>query len=70
MTKLYKAIDKLDNSVSCFLVSEKGVIVTWWDRSDRGEIKANKVLEKRVTSWLSPENFERRAIDPVLIAEW
>ncbi len=70
MTKLYKAIDKSDNSVSCFLVSEKGVIVTWWDRSDRGEIKANKVLEKRVTSWLSPENFERRAIDPVLIAEW
>ncbi len=70
MTKLYKAIDKLDNSVSCFLVSEKGVIVTWQDRSDDEEIEVNKVLEKRASSWSPHDDFERRAIDPVLIAEW
>lgn len=70
MTKLYKAIDKLDNSVSCFLVFEKGVIITSWTRSDDEEIEANKGLESFENLGLSLDSFERRAIDLVLIAEW
>ena len=46
MTKLYKAIDKLDGSVSGFLVNSKGVAVTTWCCCDEEEVTLAKKIRR------------------------
>nr|DAI72814.1 MAG TPA: hypothetical protein [Caudoviricetes sp.] len=69
MTKLYKAVDKLDGMMSCFLVNNQGVAISDYCRSDDSEIKMHKECENGFI-YRSIEEFKERAIDPVLIAEW
>ncbi len=69
MTKLYKAIDKYDNDPSVFMVNEKGVAVSRHCGNDELEIEMNKEIES-YASYVKYKEFESRAIDPVLIAEW
>lgn len=68
--KLYKAVDKLDNTESMFLLYEYGkVAVSYW-----GELPdADKVemVKGMVSDYLrQPAERFNDAIDPVLIAEW
>lgn len=67
--KLYKAIDKLDNEVSAFLVHAGGeVSVSAWWFSEAGEILAAKKCANQYLR--DPAERFNDAIDPVLIAEW
>lgn len=69
MAKLYKAVDKHDLRESAFLVLKDGCVITYWSLTERGEIEAAK---QRTTEPASSthDDFNRRAINPVLIAEW
>lgn len=69
MTKLYKAVDKLDNTFSVFMVNEKGVAVSNHTGSDEDEIEMNKGIES-YASYSPISRFHSDAINPVLIAEW
>ena len=69
MTKLYKAVDKHDGKISCFLVNDQGVAISNHCGNDNSEIRMNKESENRFI-YDDVEEFEKRAIDPVLIAEW
>lgn len=69
MTKLYKAVDKLDGMMSCFLVNNQGVVISCHSGNDNLEIEMHKRSENNF-AYDSVENFNERAIDPVLIAEW
>lgn len=69
MTKLYKAIDKYDSDPSVFMVNEKGVAVSRHCGNDELEIEMNKKIESYAL-YDKHEDFESRAINPVLIAEW
>ena len=70
MTKLYKAVDKMDGRAGykCWLLNDKGVAVSSYQRGDAGESDINKKAE----SFFSYEHISRfgDAINPVLIAEW
>lgn len=68
MSKLYKAVDKQDGKMSCFLVNDKGVAVSTHYGSDMEEIDDCKHCED-IFGYSSLERFND-AIDPVLIAEW
>lgn len=67
--KLYKAVDKVDDNISAFLVYNNGdVSVSSWMFSEAGEILAAK---KHANQYLrEPAERFKDAIDPVLIAEW
>ena len=69
MSKLYKAVDKLDGKMSCFLVNDQGVAISSHCGNDNSEIGMNKESENHFI-YNDVEEFKRRAIDPVLIAEW
>ena len=45
MSKLYKAVDKQDGKMSCFLVNDKGVAVSTHYGSDMEEIDDCKYCE-------------------------
>lgn len=67
--KLYKAIDKVDGSVSAFLIYNNGeVAVSIWVFEDVGEITSAKGLAECYLR--DPAERFNDAIDPVLIAEW
>lgn len=68
MSKLYKAVDKQDGKMSCFLVNDKGVAVSTYNDNDMREIDDCKRCED-IFIYLSLERFND-AINPVLIAEW
>lgn len=69
MAKLYKAVDKKDGQVSGFLVNQRGVAISPWWLQDKEKIQTSKNCEPGyVYNHIS--EFEKRAIDPVLIAEW
>lgn len=68
MSKLYKAVDKQDGTMSCFLVNDRGVAVSTHYGSDMEEIDDCKHCED-IFCYSSLERFSD-AIDPVLIAEW
>lgn len=68
MSKLYKAVDKQDGTMSCFLVNDKGVAVSTHYGSDMEEIDDCKYYEN-IFVYSSLGRFND-AIDPVLIAEW
>ena len=71
MTKLYKAVDKMDAGVGykCWLLNDKGLAVSYWHRPDEEEVKANMIAEGSFT-YSSTARFKNDAINPVLIAEW
>ena len=69
MTKLYKAVDKFDGTMSCFLVNDQGVAISGHCGKDNLEISMHKKAEDNFI-YKSVEAFKERAIDPVLIAEW
>ena len=68
MTKLYKAVDKMDGELSAFLVRDNGdVCKSHWNMDDDGEVDA----AKQTASMQMPcRNGMDDAINPVLIAEW
>lgn len=70
MTKLYKAIDKMDGEMSAFLVMNDGCVITHWFVSDSWEILAAKQREIDGPASSTHGDFENRAINPILIAEW
>ncbi len=69
MAKLYKAVDKMDGEVSGWLVAGDKVAVTPWVHSNSEKIRISKELACDY-DYQDIEAFERRAINPVLIAEW
>lgn len=69
MSELYKAVDKQDGKMSCFLVNDRGVAISSNCRNDNLEIRMNKECENDFI-YNDVEEFEERAINPVLIAEW
>ncbi len=69
MTKLYKAIDKYDNEMSVWMVNARGVAISTHFKNDVLEIFMNKEIEP-YAAYSEYKEFELRAIDPVLIAEW
>lgn len=68
MSKLYKAVDKQDGTMSCFLVNDQGVAVSTHCGNDMEEIAICKRCED-IFMYMSLERFSN-AINPVLIAEW
>lgn len=69
MAKLYKAVDRLDGMMSCFLMNDQGVAISAHCGNDNLEIEMHKGNGNALT-YDSVEEFKERAIDPVLIAEW
>lgn len=69
MVKLYKAVDKLDGKMSCFMVSDQGVTISSHGGNDNLEIEIHKEIGN-IFTYDGIEEFKERAIDPVLIAEW
>lgn len=69
MSKLYKAVDKRDGEMTCFLMNNQGVAISGYCGSDDLEIKMHKECENGFI-YDSIEEFKERAIDSVLIAEW
>lgn len=69
MTKLYKAIDKYDNTMSLWMVNTKGVAISTHFSNDKLEIEMNKEIES-YASYSEYKEFESRALNPILIAEW
>lgn len=68
MTKLYKAVDKMDGRVSSFLIHNGMVAVSGWrEEGDQLQI-ARDLID--IYEYQDIEAFERRAINPILIAEW
>ena len=70
MAKLYKAVGRLNpkNGLMCWLVSEKGVAVSFYVGGDEREIKENIICENKFL--YSAKRRFGDAIDPILIAEW
>lgn len=68
MAKLYKAVDKLDGVMSCFFINHNGVVITPSDGIDSADIDDHKNWE--IFYYDDISEFEKRAINPVLIAEW
>lgn len=68
MAKLYKAVDKMDGEMSSFLVAGNEVAITGY-MGDKEQISACKKAQV-MYMYQDIEAFERRAINPVLIAEW
>lgn len=67
--KLYKAVDKVDDNMSAFLVYNNGdVSVSTWVFEDAGEIASAKRLAECYLR--DPAERFNDAVDPVLIAEW
>lgn len=69
MGKLYKAVDKLVGKMRCFLVNDQGVVITSHCGNDNSEIEMHKESENDFI-YDDVEEFKKRAINPVLIAEW
>lgn len=71
MSKLYRAVDKMDGKDSLFMMNELGVnISSWFDfQSETENIESCKNVEY-IVSYSTIEDFKNRAINPVLIAEW
>ena len=69
MAKLYKAVDKNDLRESAFLVLSDGCVITYWVLTTGEEITAAKQRADYPAS-STHDDFNRRAINPVLIAEW
>lgn len=71
MTKLYKAVDKMDAGAGykCWLLNDKGLAVSYWYLSDEEEVKANMISESGFM-YISTARFKNDAINPILIAEW
>lgn len=69
MAKLYKAVDKMDGKMSAFLVLDDGCVITSWFLTKRQEISAGKSRANEPAS-STHDDFNRRALNPVLIAEW
>lgn len=68
--KLYKAVDKLDGSVSMFLLYDNGeVAVNFWGPWTNAE-KRRLVCIVQDSYLREPAERFNDAIDPVLIAEW
>lgn len=68
MTKLYKAIDKLDGEMTAFIVRDDGkVCKSFWSTSDDIEIAAAK---KYFMYQVPSEYGMEYAINPILMAEW
>lgn len=68
--KLYKAVDKIDNTESMFLLYEDGKVAVsyWWGLPDADKVEMVKSV---VSDYLrEPAKRFNDAIDPVLIAEW
>ena len=55
--------------MSCFLVNDQGVAISSHCGNDSSEIGMNKESENDFI-YNDIEEFKKRAIDPVLIAEW
>lgn len=70
MAKLYKAIDSLDDVMSCFFINDKGVFITSSSGVDSEDIDDHKDWDAPIFYYHHISEFEKRAIDPVLIAEW
>lgn len=67
--KLYKAVDKLDDTMSAFLVYGNGeVSVSHWSREDAEQVAVAK--SSAGNYWRDPVKRFKDAVDPVLIAEW
>lgn len=68
MTKLYKAIDKLDGEMTAFIVRDDGTVcISHWLESDDVEI----YIAKQSFMQQGPtKNDMEYAINPVLMAEW
>lgn len=68
MTKLYKAVDKMDGKLSAFLLRDDGkVCKSFWTESDDDEIEMAKSkghLQRPCSNGMAD------AVDPVLVAEW
>lgn len=68
MTKLYKAIDRMDGKMCAFIVRDDGsVCISFWSASDAAEISMAKASFMR--QWPSKRGIED-AINPILMAEW
>lgn len=70
MTKLYKAIDRLDGEISWFLVMHDGCVIKHWILSDEDEIEYAKEREIDSPASSTHSELDDRAINPVLMAEW
>lgn len=68
MTKLYKAIDKMDRKMGAFLVRDDGsVCISFWSASDAAEISMAKASFMRQ---FPSERGMKDVINPILMAEW
>lgn len=68
MTKLYKAIDKMDGEMTAFIVRDDGkVCKSNWRASDAAEISMAKASFRHQ---LPCSRGMKDAINPVLMAEW
>lgn len=69
MAKLYKAVDKMDGEASVFLIHDGMVAISPWMFTNKKQIRISKECID-IYAYQDIEAFERRAINPVLIAEW
>jgi hypothetical protein len=69
MAKLYKAVDEIDGVESGFLIHDGMVAISPWIYENKEKIRISKKFIN-IYSYQNIEAFERRAINPVLIAEW
>lgn len=69
MAKLYKAVDRMNGRQSGFLVHDGMVAITTWRNTNKEKIRFSKECIDDY-EYKDIEEFERRAINPVLIAEW
>lgn len=69
MAKLYKAVDKMDGEESAFLIHDGMVAISPWMFTNKEKIRISKECIDSY-AYQDIEAFERRAINPILIAEW
>ncbi len=71
---LYKAVDKFDESIKFFLVSEKGVAIGEWDgnMSDANFAQVVKARSQSDKDYVYEDitQFHARATRPLQITQW
>jgi len=68
---LYKAVDKMDDTLSFFLVNEHGVAISEWDTTLSDATFAQTVRARTdLFAYDDITQFKARAKSPILIAEW
>ena len=71
MPKLYKAVDSFDGEISAFTAYHGLINSTIWTYSVEEEIALAKGrCIDRCGFYIDADDFEKRVINPIFIAEW